>query len=69
MAAHVNNATYWAIAEEELAGRDLGDGFTATIEHRAPGGAGPARVAASGRHRWVLGEAGDVLATFELPAG
>jgi acyl-ACP thioesterase len=69
MARHVNNATYWAVAEEELAGRAPGDGFRATIEHRAPGGAGPARVAASGPHRWVLDEDGAVLATFELPGG
>jgi acyl-ACP thioesterase len=66
MARHVNNATYWAVAEEELAGRDPGDGFRATIEHRAPGGAGPARIAALGSHRWVLDEDGAVLATFEL---
>jgi acyl-ACP thioesterase len=69
MARHVNNATYWAIVEEELAGRHPGDGFRATIEHRAPGGAGPATVAAAGGHRWVLDEEGAVLATFELLAG
>ena len=45
---HVNNAAYWTVAEEELAGRAPGDGFRATIEHRAPGGAGPARVASAG---------------------
>jgi acyl-ACP thioesterase len=66
MAGHVNNATYWAVAEEELAGTDPGDGFRATIEHRAPGDAGPARIAAAGTHRWVLDEDGAVLATFEL---
>jgi acyl-ACP thioesterase len=69
MARHVNNATYWAVVEEELAGRDPGDGFRATIEHRAPGAAGPARVLSAGPHRWIADEHGAVLATFELPTG
>jgi acyl-ACP thioesterase len=69
MAAHVNNASYWAAVEEELGGADPGPGYRATIEHRAPGGAGPARIAAAGAHRWILDDGGAVLATLELPAG
>jgi acyl-ACP thioesterase len=69
MAAHVNNAAYWAIAEEELAGAEPPAGFRAAIEHRAPGGAGPARVAAAGSHRWILGHDGAILATLELEDG
>lgn len=69
MAHHVNNAVYWAAVEEELAGADPGDGFRAAIEHRAPGGAGAARVAAADPHRWILDEGGAVLATLELAAG
>lgn len=69
MARHVNNAAYWAVIEEELAGADPGAGFRSTIEHRAPGGAGRARVLAAGAHRWIADEHGAVLATFELPTG
>jgi acyl-ACP thioesterase len=69
MAAHVNNAAYWAVAEEELSGADPGDGYRAAIEHRAPGAGGAGAVAAAGAHRWVLDERGAVLATLELAAG
>ena len=41
LADHVNNAAYWAVAEEELAGTDPPEPFDAEIEHRAP--ATPAR--------------------------
>lgn len=69
MARHVNNAVYWAVVEEELAGADPADGFRAAIEHRAPGGAGSARVAAAGPHRWIVDARDAVLATLELGAG
>jgi acyl-ACP thioesterase len=69
LADHVNNAAYWAALEEELAGDDPPDGYAAEIEHRAAGGAGPATVAAHGRHRWIADGDGTVLATLELPAG
>jgi acyl-ACP thioesterase len=69
MARHVNNAVYWAVLEEELAGADPGPGYVTTVEHRAPAGPGPARVLAAGPHRWIADESGAVLATFELPTG
>jgi acyl-ACP thioesterase len=69
LADHVNNAVYWAVVEEELAGEHPGDGYGAAIEHRAPGSPGPATVAADGAMRWVSDAAGAVLATIELPAG
>jgi acyl-ACP thioesterase len=69
LADHVNNAVYWAVLEQELAGADPGDGYTVEIEHRAPGGAGPATVAAHGRHRWIADADGTVLATLRLPEG
>jgi acyl-ACP thioesterase len=59
MAAHVNNAVYWAVVEEELAGAELPDGWTAEIEHRAAADAGPATVRADGDMRWIVAE--DVL--------
>jgi acyl-ACP thioesterase len=69
LADHVNNAVYWAVVEEELAGEHPGDGFGADIEHRAPGSPGPATVAADGAMRWISDPGGAVLATIELPAG
>lgn len=69
MARHVNNAVYWAVLEEELAGSHPRGGFRAAVEHRAPGSTGPARVLAAGPHRWIVQELGGVLATFELTSG
>jgi acyl-ACP thioesterase len=68
LARHVNNAAYWAVLEEELAGAELGERFRAEIEHRAAGGPGPAQVAADGAHRWITSD-GYVLATLALPTG
>jgi hypothetical protein len=65
----VNNAAYWEALEEELARDEPVDGYAAEIEHRAPAAAGPAGIAAHGRHRWIADEQGTVLATLELPAG
>jgi acyl-ACP thioesterase len=59
MAAHVNNAVYWAVLEESLAGAELPAGWRAEIEHRAAGAAGPAVVVTDGDLHWVL--AGDVV--------
>jgi acyl-ACP thioesterase len=66
MAGHVNNAVYWAVLEEELAGTELDDGWSAEVEHRAAGAAGPARVAADGPLRWVVADDGEVLASARL---
>jgi acyl-ACP thioesterase len=66
MAAHVNNAVYWAVLEEELAGAELPDGWRAEIEHRAPADAGPATIVADGAMRWIVSDAGDVLATIRV---
>jgi acyl-ACP thioesterase len=69
LADHVNNAVYWAVLEEELGGADPQPPFHAEIEHRAPGSAGPAHVAAYGAHRWIAAPDGTVLATLALPDG
>jgi acyl-ACP thioesterase len=65
MAAHVNNAVYWTVAEEELAGAELPDGWRGEIEHRGPGSAGPAAIAADGPLRWITA-GDDVLASLLL---
>ena len=66
LAAHVNNAVYWAALEEELVGRELADGFAAEIEHRAPAGPGAGAVLAAGRARWITDAGGTVVATLAL---
>ena len=65
LADHVNNAAYWEVAEEELGGAEPHGAFRAEIEHRAPGAAGPAEVAADGAHRWIMSTDG-VLATLRV---
>lgn len=70
VAAHVNNAVYWAALEELLAGADApAVPYDAEIEHRAPGDAGPATLAGDRAAAWVLDPHGATLATIrELPA-
>jgi acyl-ACP thioesterase len=65
LADHVNNAAYWEVLEEELAGADPPVPYRAEIEHRAPGAAGPAEVAAHDGHRWIASADG-VLATLRV---
>jgi acyl-ACP thioesterase len=68
MAAHVNNAVYWTVAEEELAGAELPSGWRGEIEHRGPAGPGAATVAADGPLRWVLA-GGEVVASLHAAIG
>jgi acyl-ACP thioesterase len=63
LAAHVNNAVYWQVLEEEEDG--LGDGLVAEIEHRAPAGRGPAVVHRDG-DRWWITQGGELLATIAV---
>jgi acyl-ACP thioesterase len=67
LADHVNNAAYWAVAEEELAGTDPPEPFDVEIEHRAPGDAGEAAVLAAGAMRWITAPGGEVLASLRVP--
>jgi acyl-ACP thioesterase len=67
LADHVNNAAYWAVAEEELGATDPPEPFDAEIEHRAPGDAGAATIVAAGAMRWITGPDGEVLASLHLP--
>ena len=63
---HVNNAVYWQVLEEDLAGELLPGGLDAEIEHRAPADAGEAQLARADGARWVLGADGAVLASFVM---
>jgi acyl-ACP thioesterase len=69
MAAHVNNAAYWTVIEEELAGAELDPCWNAEMEYRTPGAAGPARIAADGDLRWVAAGDGEILASARLGSG
>jgi acyl-ACP thioesterase len=68
MAAHVNNAVYWAVLEEELAGAELPAGWRGEIEHRGPAGPGLMTVAADGTLRWILA-GGEVVASADATMG
>jgi acyl-ACP thioesterase len=68
MAAHVNNAVYWAVLEEELAGAELPAGWSGAIEHRGPAGPGAATVAADGALRWIAA-GGQVVASLDTGIG
>jgi acyl-ACP thioesterase len=68
LAGHVNNAVYWQVVEEELAGAEPAGGADLELEHRAPADAGEAAVLADGAMRWIVA-GGDVVATVRLGAG
>ena len=65
-AAHVNNAAYWAVLEEELPELAASAGFDAEVEHRSALLPGAVRVLADGGGRWVVDTAGDVVASFAI---
>jgi acyl-ACP thioesterase len=65
LAAHVNNAVYWQVMEEELVGAEPSGSLVAEIEHRAAADAGPAQVLSAGAMRWIVA-AGEVVATLAL---
>jgi acyl-ACP thioesterase len=74
MAAHVNNAAYWAIVEDELAAGPEPASFDGEIEFRAGAQAGEATVLSDADRRWVLGSDGELSASILLsvcarPAG
>jgi acyl-ACP thioesterase len=71
VAAHVNNAAYWEVLEEELAARpsDPAEPLDAEIEHRAPADAGEALVVRDGGLRWITAPDGEVLASLALAGG
>lgn len=68
VAGHVNNAAYWEILEEELAGSPAPQSLDAEMEHRDPAPAGTARVVRDGDRRWVSGPDGTLFASLVLTA-
>jgi acyl-ACP thioesterase len=68
MAAHVNNAAYWAVLEQELAGAELPPGWHAEIEHRGPAPAGPAEVHRADGLHWIVSD-GAVVASLRAAIG
>ena len=66
MAAHVNNAAYWAVLEEELADWPADAALEVEVEHPAAAEAGPATVLADGDLRWVIDDGGTVVASLRV---
>ncbi|MEP6954213.1 MAG: acyl-ACP thioesterase domain-containing protein [Solirubrobacteraceae bacterium] len=65
LAGHVNNAVYWTVVEEQLAGpTDPSEPFAAEIEHRAPTAERDAIVRRAGAQTWVCAGHGAVVATI-----
>src|SRR4051794_2620765 len=60
IAAHVNNAAYWQVLEEE----SLQAPLTAEIEHRAALAVEPATLLCSGDYRWLVKADGTVSASL-----
>jgi len=60
VAAHVNNAVYWQVLEEE----PLAAPLTVEIEHRVPLAIEPATLLADGEYRWLVKADGTVSASL-----
>lgn len=66
---HVNNAAYWRVVEERLAGGTPPAPVDVEIEHRAPTGAGEVTVLSADRALWVTDGHGQTHAAIQaLPA-
>ncbi len=64
-AGHVNNASYLAVVEEELAAAEP-EALAVEIEYRQPAQPGDAFVIADGDWRWVAGELGETYASIRI---
>ena len=69
LADHVNNAVYWQVLEEELAGDGAREPFDAEIEHRAPADVGEAAHPARRPHAVDRRRDGEVLASLATAPG
>jgi acyl-ACP thioesterase len=69
LADHVNNAVYWQVLEEDLAGDGVPEPFDAEIEHRAPADVGEARILRHGPMLWIADGDGEVLASLATSSG
>lgn len=56
VAGHVNNAAYWEVLEEELAGTVVPPGLDVEMEHRDAASVGRALILRDADRRWVTGE-------------
>jgi acyl-ACP thioesterase len=66
MAAHINNAAYWTILEEELAAGPEPVTFDAEIEFRAGAIAGDVGILRAGSNRWIVVENDEVAASVAI---
>lgn len=64
VAAHVNNAVYWEVIEEDLGHLPAEASLDAEVEHRAPADAGDATILSAGPMRWLVAPTGELLATM-----
>ena len=64
VAAHVNNAAYWEIVEERLAGGPEPERFDGEIEFRGAAGAGEAVVREDGEWLWIASPDGAINASI-----
>ena len=64
VAAHVNNAAYWEIVEEALAGGEDPAALDAEIEFRGAAVAGEVVVRRDGEWTWITSAAGEIYASI-----
>lgn len=68
IADHINNAAYWAPLEEELLARPEPERLDVELEYRTPAQPGGKRVLHAGDRRWIVGDGGELHASFQLLA-
>jgi acyl-ACP thioesterase len=65
VADHVNNAAYWTVVEQDLAG-EVAVPVSAEVEYRGAAGAGDALVRRDGQRWWICAPDGQVHASAVL---
>ncbi len=70
VADHVNNSAYWVPLEHELLTGSEPEpaAIDVELEFRTPAQPGPKRVLSSGDWRWIVGDGGEVHASFLIAA-
>jgi acyl-ACP thioesterase len=64
LAAHINNAAYWTVLEEEILTGNDPDALDVEIEYRTPAQPGEKVVLCNGDRRWIVDEAGETHASI-----